>query len=226
MKINKLKVILILLIPIFLYSCQGARDMVQGKKRSKSADEFLVEKKNPLTMPPDFNKLPTPGQTEDEEIYPTKDSTDVNININSNNKFIQDYMKYLGAGLREYHKRYQHFNPELCIKEGFNIQHYKPNGGYKQWHNERDGHQAHQRALVFMTYLNDVPDGGGTEFVYYPEVKLEAKKGLSILWPTDFTHTHRGIISQHEKWIITGWFHHLGVVETRATIQEKIQGAR
>ena len=45
MKINKLKVILILLIPIFLYSCQGARDMVQGKKRSKSADEFLVEKK-------------------------------------------------------------------------------------------------------------------------------------------------------------------------------------
>ena len=158
--------------------------------------------------------------THDKEV---KDSTDVNININSNNKFIQDYMKYLGAGLREYHKRYQHFNPELTIKEGFNIQHYKPNGGYKQWHNERDGHQAHQRALVFMTYLNDVPDGGGTEFVYYPEVKLEAKKGLSILWPTDFTHTHRGIISQHEKWIITGWFHHLGVVETIATMQEKIQ---
>ena len=155
-----------------------------------------------------------------------KDSTDVNIQIGSNNKFIQGYTNYLVNGLREYSKKYTHFNPELTIKEGFNIQHYEPNGGYKQWHNERAEHQAHQRALVFMTYLNDVPDGGGTEFAYYPEVKLEAKKGLSILWPTDFTHTHRGIISQHEKWIITGWFHHLGVVETRATIQEKIQGMR
>ena len=88
MKINKLKIILILLIPIFLYSCQGARDMVQGKKRSKSADEFLVEKKNPLTMPPDFSKLPTPGQTEDEEIYPAKDSTDVKnlLNLSEQNQ--------------------------------------------------------------------------------------------------------------------------------------------
>ena len=163
------------------------------------------------------------GVTHDKEV---KDSTDVNIQISSNNKFIQGYPNYLVQGLREDHKRYKHFNPELTIKEGFNIQHYTPNGGYKQWHNERSEHQAHQRALVFMTYLNDVPDGGGTEFAYYPEVKLEAKKGLSILWPTDFTHTHRGIVSQHEKWIITGWFHNLGVVETRATIQEKIQRAR
>jgi prolyl 4-hydroxylase len=152
-----------------------------------------------------------------------KDSTDVNIQIVSNNKFIKDYTNYLVSGLREYSKRYKHFNPELCISEGFNIQHYSPGQGYKQWHNERGEHQAHQRALVFMTYLNDVPDGGGTEFAYYPEVKLKAKKGLSIIWPTDFTHTHRGIVSQHEKWIATGWFNHQGVKETKATIKEKIQ---
>ena len=152
-----------------------------------------------------------------------KDSTDVNIQIVSNNKFIKDYTNYLVSGLREYSKMYKYFNHEVCISEGFNIQHYSPGQGYKQWHNERGEHQAHQRALVFMTYLNDVPDGGGTEFAYYPEIKLKAKKGLTILWPTDFTHTHRGIISQHEKWIITGWFHHLGVNETKATIKEKME---
>ena len=142
----------------------------------------------------------------------TKASTDVNIQFVSNNKFIKEYTNHLIGGLKAYHQKYEHFNPELCIQEGFNIQHYGPGQGYKRWHNERGEYQINQRALVFMTYLNDVPDGGGTEFAYYPELKIKAKKGLTLLWPTDFTHTHRGIISQHEKYIITGWFHHLGVV--------------
>ena len=84
MKINKFKVILILLLPILLYSCQSAKDALQGKKRSKSTDEFLVEKKNPLTMPPDFYKLPTPGQTEDEAFYTNQDSTEVKSLLNLN----------------------------------------------------------------------------------------------------------------------------------------------
>ena len=45
---------------LFLYSCQSAKDVIQGKTRSESSDEFLVQKKNPLSMPPDFNKLPVP----------------------------------------------------------------------------------------------------------------------------------------------------------------------
>ena len=28
-----------------------------------------------------------------------------------------------------------------------------------------------------------------------------------VIWPTDFTHTHRGIVApKEEKWIATGWF--------------------
>ena len=79
------------------------------------------------------------------------------------------------------------------------IQYYPSNGGYKTWHNERDIYSQHQRSLVFMTYLNDIPNGGGTEFMWYPDFKVTAKKGLSLIWPTDFTHTHRGVISEHEK---------------------------
>ena len=33
-----------------------------GKKRSEQGDEFLIDKKNPLSMPPDFDKLPEPGE--------------------------------------------------------------------------------------------------------------------------------------------------------------------
>ena len=57
-----------------------------------------------------------------------------------------------------------------------------------------------------MTYLNNVTDKGETEFKYY-NLKVKAKAGLTLIWPPDFTHTHRGIPSptQH-KWIMTGWF--------------------
>ncbi len=41
-------------------SCQGTKDALQGKNRGERSDEFLVQKKNPLSMPPDFNELPVP----------------------------------------------------------------------------------------------------------------------------------------------------------------------
>ena len=49
--------ILILFIPLF--SCQSVKDALTGKKY-ESSDEFLVIKKNPLVLPPDFNELPSP----------------------------------------------------------------------------------------------------------------------------------------------------------------------
>ena len=59
---NKLfKISKLIFFLFFLYSC-GVGEALQGKKRSDQGDEFLIDKKNPLVMPPDFNKLPTPGE--------------------------------------------------------------------------------------------------------------------------------------------------------------------
>ena len=52
--------IFLYLILFFLTSCQSVQDGLTGKKRSDSNDEFFVIKKNPLTMPPDYDKLPKP----------------------------------------------------------------------------------------------------------------------------------------------------------------------
>lgn len=72
MKINK---IITVILPIFLlYSCQGTVDALQGKKRSESSDEFLVEKKNPLTQPPDYNELPVPVGQEQEQFNEENES--------------------------------------------------------------------------------------------------------------------------------------------------------
>ena len=48
-------------------SCSGAKDALQGKKRSDNSDEFLVEKKNPLTVPPDIDELPVPLDQEEQD---------------------------------------------------------------------------------------------------------------------------------------------------------------
>ena len=63
----KLKKIIILLFSLlFLFSCTNAKDALQGKKRSENSDEFLVEKKNPLTVPPDIDELPVPLDQEEQ----------------------------------------------------------------------------------------------------------------------------------------------------------------
>ncbi len=56
-KISKLIILL-----LFIYSCGSVGEALQGKKRSDQGDEFLIDKKNPLAMPPDFDKLPKPGE--------------------------------------------------------------------------------------------------------------------------------------------------------------------
>ena len=58
---NKSKLYLILISALLLNSCgPGIKDALQGKRKSKSGDEFLIQKKNPLSLPPNFGDLPTP----------------------------------------------------------------------------------------------------------------------------------------------------------------------
>ena len=66
MKFNLNKFLIYILIFIILSGCQNVKDTLSMKKK-KSYDEFLIEKKNPLVLPPDFSKLPKPKVVEDEK---------------------------------------------------------------------------------------------------------------------------------------------------------------
>ena len=142
-----------------------------------------------------------------------KDSIDVGFFNTSNNPTIQNYFSELDIIVKKYVTKYKiHSDFKTCF--GNNLQYYEPGGGYKVWHNERDEFgSSHDlicsRGLVYMTFLNTVTDGGGTEF-YWQNLKINFLKGLTLIWPTDFTHTHRGIISPtQEKYIATGWYRYL-----------------
>jgi len=96
----------------------------------------------------------------------------------------------------------------FTVTEQINIQMYPPGGGYHHWHTERGGGKApySRRHLVFMTYLNDIEEGGGTEFYYY-NVKVKPEKGLTLIRGSDWTFLHRGISAPNDvKYIATGWY--------------------
>ena len=153
-------------------------------------------------------KIKGPGNVGENGSYivdkKKKDSTDCRL---ENATLLQSYGTQLQEVTNNYVEKYK-YSSLICdwkIVEPINIQHYKPNGGFHQWHTERSA-DAPDRHLVFMTYLNDVNDGGETEF-YHQNLKVKPEKGLTLIWPSDWTFTHRGVTSKtEEKYIITGWF--------------------
>ena len=81
------KIIILLFSILFLFSCSGAKDVLQGKKRSDTSDEFLVEKKNPLTVPPDINELPVPLDQEEQDQANNQEDIDIKkVLINDENQ--------------------------------------------------------------------------------------------------------------------------------------------
>ena len=85
------------------------------------------------------------------------------------------------------------------------LQSTEPGGGFMSWHYENDGRLASNRFVVFSIYLNDVSEGGETEFLYQRK-RFKPEQGKLLLWPAAFTHTHRGNPPLNEvKYIATGW---------------------
>ena len=95
---KKNKILLILVSCFALTACQSVKDGLTGAK-SENSDEFLVKKKAPLVLPPNFEKLPEPGvsPSEDktlnilsiEEIIRQSPSNDTSTETSSSNSSIE-----------------------------------------------------------------------------------------------------------------------------------------
>jgi hypothetical protein len=106
----------------------------------------------------------------------------------------------------------QHVVASIYTTDDLNMQHYqKGKGGYHHWHSEHFPHptdpqqKSLHRTLLWLIYLNDVEEGGETEF-FYQQRKIKPKQGSLILAPCGFTHTHRGSIPQSgDKYVLASW---------------------
>ena len=96
--------------------------------------------------------------------------------------------------------------------DDINMQRYtKGQGGYHHWHSEHFPHpndptqRSLHRVLLWLIYLNDVEEGGETEF-FYQQTKVKPTQGSIVLAPCGFTHTHRGSIPQSsDKYVLASW---------------------
>jgi len=85
------------------------------------------------------------------------------------------------------------------------LQKTRPTEGYHIWHCENGDINTSTRVLVWMLYLNDEFEAGETEFLYQSR-RVKPKKGRIVVWPSGFTHTHRGNPPiGGTKYAATGW---------------------
>ncbi len=86
------------------------------------------------------------------------------------------------------------------------IQKTLPTEGYHVWHIEHGkGFEVEPRAFAYSIYLNDVKEGGETEFLHFSK-RVKPKKGRIVIWPAAFPYLHRGNPPlSDEKYILTSW---------------------
>ena len=89
--------------------------------------------------------------------------------------------------------------------DGLKMKSIKPGGGFHDWHYE-SGKDQPARKVVIQMYLNDIDEAGETEFLYQNK-RFAPKKNRLLVWPADWSHTHRGNppIGSTTKYSLTTW---------------------
>lgn len=115
---------------------------------------------------------------------------------------VQDMLDEVLVNVYRYMDKYPVFKDSDISFDPFNLQRYTPGQGFHAWHYEK--FEDTIRLFVWMIYLNDVPDGG-TQFMMQERI-VKAEQGKLVIFPADWTYTHRGEISNTTtKYILTGW---------------------
>jgi hypothetical protein len=89
------------------------------------------------------------------------------------------------------------------------IQKTPPGGGYHTFHFENDSIRMSKRVMFVIAYLNDIEEGGETEFLYQ-KLRVQPKAGTIVIAPAYYTHTHRGNPPlKQDKYILTSWIEYV-----------------
>lgn len=114
----------------------------------------------------------------------------------------------LDQNIPKYVEEYPSFGTHHCYSNIVKVQRTGPKGGFHAWHCEQSMGENLSRILVWMMYLNDLPQGEGTTEFLEQGVIIQPKKGSLVLFPPAWTHTHRGNpVYTQDKYIATGWYY-------------------
>ena len=187
----------------------------ERKKKSKFSDFIYIERD---ALPKSFcnnviekfeqDDRKRQGQVGSGVHLEIKRSSDLSITeLEDWKSYDQAFFRCLNNGLKKYvrflpdeYVKYSALN-ELGNDTGYQIQRTQP-GDYYIWHHD----QTKSRLVTFIWYLNDVKDGGYTEFIDGTRIQPEA--GKLIIFPATWDFLHRGVSPKTEtKYLCTGWVH-------------------
>ena len=138
--------------------------------------------------------------------------TDWNIFVGRYNSLKSSEDKIVEAvtrSWRKYNNAYSATSKSVyeVLSAGWKFQRSDTGGGFHQWHHEQgSGRESPGRFAVWMLYLNDVEEGGKTEFKHQ-ELAITPTAGTLVIWPAAYSHIHRAnpdLVGK--KYIATGWF--------------------
>jgi hypothetical protein len=123
---------------------------------------------------------------------------------------LKRYLRELNRVFQKYRKEFTFIEDrgsQWGVMSPYNLQKYDPGDCYRPIHIEQGGPREGKliRNLAFVTYLNDIEEGGETEFPQQ-NMMIRPEKGLTTIFPAGWTHPHRGHPAPNEeKYIVTGW---------------------
>jgi len=170
--------------------CDKAIKLFDNQDKFNNTLNRMIFEQSPIT------------EKQDQQFFATGDNINVwyedlkTMMMNFDMAF-RHYVKNTGADCYKVPFRYSNIKIQKTL----------PTEGYHIWHVEHGvGHYLNDsRAFVYSIYLNDVEEGGETEFLHFSK-RVKPKKGRIAIWPAAFPYLHRGNPPlSGKKYILTSW---------------------
>jgi hypothetical protein len=145
---------------------------------------------------------------------PAFTTPEAEINTNRDLWIFEEFKSAILKCYKEYASNYGilEYVGNHALSSSVKMQKTRPTEGYHAWHCEHGSGAPGigNRLLLVIGYLNDVKEGGETEFLYQAR-RVKAKTGRMMICPSGFTHTHRGNPPlSGDKYIINTWIEYVG----------------
>jgi len=127
--------------------------------------------------------------------------------MQANKYILGNFIDNLNEAYNLYKKKYDIMDNLSIHKLNMDVKIQKtvPGEGYHVWHCENASVATSRRLLLCMMYLNDVEEGGETEFLHQ-SIRVKPEAGTIVICPAYFTHLHRGNPPlKGDKYMINGW---------------------
>lgn len=156
-----------------------------------------------------WRRSESPENIKNDEAYNITPKNQYEINFVNDNlsSYLQEFNDlFWNKCYLEYSKTY--YTIKNLAKHtifSYKLQETLPTEGYHLWHCESGAIEHSHRIAAYIVYLNDVMEGGETEFLFQSK-RIAPSRGTVVIFPSGYTHAHRGNPPlSGVKYILTGW---------------------